>query len=184
MGEGYIGNRKDIEAYLKALEKIRGYENQIMIENYFSDDIMIETFQELLEDYAEMMEYEHGGDWKDFRKYVNSGEITWVDSDHNYVITLHTRNIDVVSNIIRSNYFEYIKVDMSELSEEDIHKLFLDGIWKLYQYRDNVEKYSLEFLIKNISSMFKKITIDSVIKFVDDLDNFNEEEVLLWLKLQ
>jgi len=181
-------SRGSAEKYISALRKMYSYENQVYIENEFSDQLMIQSFEANLKEYADIMENSpenSNGEWTDFKNYVKSGDITWADSNCYYVVILEgTTNIDVISQISNSQHYSYIDINMENLTEKNLERLFLDGMWKLYRQKNFTYRKSLEIFLRHNPRVFREITITTIEKFIIELEYFNEKEILLWLKLQ
>jgi hypothetical protein len=174
----------------QALEVMTNYENSMIVHNYFSDEMMADEYSLQLNDYAGMMEYENPTDtkWKSFKHYVDRGEITWMDSDFSYKIYFQESvNCDVVNSLAESAYIDYIDLDISEWDEEYQEKMMLDIIWKMHMYESDDAEKALKILNKFLSgsrTIFARIKLKDVKSFVNGLDNFDENQVRLWIKLK
>jgi hypothetical protein len=174
----------------QALEVMTNYENSMIVHNYFSDDMMGDEYSQQLSEYAEIMKNEDptNSKWISFKHYLDRGEITWLDSDFSYKVYLQESiNCDVINSLAESLYFEYMDLDISEWEEEYQEKMMLDIIWKMHMYESNDAKKALTILNMNFlrsNTIFSRINVKDVESFVDGLDNFDESQVRLWLKLK
>jgi len=177
---------------VKAFEKMENYENTIVIHNEFNENLMASYFQLDLVEFSITMAKENGGDWNNLKKLVETGEINWTNSGFDYKIYLQDSvNIDVISDIINSQYASSIIIDPSEWEEKHQEMMLVDAFWKIYnsyrsfetsKYVRKIEK-SLNYL-KNINCIFKKIDFSEINDFVKSIENFDEKQILFWIRLK
>jgi hypothetical protein len=171
----------------KAIKIMENYENVMIVDNSFSDDMMALYFRQSLLEYADDMVLEKKQLWRDFKKLVNSGEIDWSMSGLNYKIYLQeTTLISVIMEILKSSYSWVITIDTGEWPIENQEKMIVDSAWMIYTKNnlaevENCFKYMSKKLNENI---FKKIEFDDLKELVEGISNFNEEDIRLWIKLK
>jgi hypothetical protein len=182
------------EKRVRAFEAMENYENTIVIHNQFDQDKVANYFESELIDYAERMAKEEGGYWDDFKKLVKRKDIEWHNSAHEYRIYLQdTVNIDVISAITDSTYVLSIKLDLSELEEKHREMILVDAMWKIYNYGRSFEtskdirkiENSLSFLRKfTRQSIFERVTFQDITDYIKGMENFDENQILLWIRLK
>jgi hypothetical protein len=182
------------EKRVRAFEAMENYENAIVIHNYFDDDKMASYFESELMDYAKQMANQEKGHWNDFKKLVDRKEIEWHNSAHEYRVYLQdTVNIDVISAIVDSTYILSINLDLSELEEKHREMMLVDAMWKVYNYGRSFEtsrsirkiEKALGLLRKSAKqSIFGRVTFQDITDYIKGMENFDENQILLWIRLK
>jgi hypothetical protein len=181
--------------YLKSkiLGLMNNYENSMIVHNNFSDNMLSEEFSEQLLEYASIRAEEDGGEWIEFKDCVHDGTITWEQSDFSYKMYFQeTIDLDVVTKILDSVYYDFIVIDMSEWEYEYQELMMLDIIWKTYLskgiFSSNKNKTKMALAVlgnkSDKNSIFNRIKYEDVEDLVNGLDNFDEKEIRLWIKLK
>jgi hypothetical protein len=173
----------------EAVKKMENYENVIVIDNDFSDDMAADYFHKELFDYASQMSDENGSDWKEFKTFVTKGDITWTDSGHDYRIYFQgSTDIEVVRKLSRSIYGGSMNLDASEWPRENQERMMVDAAWKIY----NGDEFAVEriesfmnYLSRHLpGTLFGSITAGELVEYVRGIDNFDEKHIRLWMKLK
>jgi len=178
------------------------YENMISVSNeyssqYFDDEI---TFN--LKQYADIMvEQEHIDEeqkdlYDSLKEYVYNGQISASDAGSGDTVMLDgTVNMDVIGKILKDEY-RNIYIDSSDWHPEYRIRAFLDGVWKIYNYKYFSSDYALEWIDENETVMgmrwflnedfpeFHNTTFDEVVSFIKSMDNFDEKAIQDWLKIK
>jgi hypothetical protein len=181
--------------YLKStiLGLMENYENSMIIHNNFSDNMLRDEFSEQLLEYASIRAEEDGGHWVKFKEYTQDGTITWEQSGFSYRLYLQeTIDSNVITDIFKSSHYDYINLDMSEWEEEYQELMMLDIIWKAYLSKDivNINSNKSELVLSILrnksdgNSIFNRITYEDIKSLVNSLENFDEKEIKLWIKLK